>query len=166
MVPYLPLNELNKRSQRDEWSASNEKHSFRLSAHHHRRRRRFVAYNAYFIVHQTQTAVVLEFGNPKRVITKPGLYLKMPIVQTVEFFDKRILDVEISSKEVMASDQKRLVVDAFARYKIIDPLLFFQSVTDEPGARMPDRERHGRGHAQRSRRQHLHRRGEGSSARR
>lgn len=94
----------------------------------------FIAYNSYFIVHQTQTALVLEFGNPKRVITKPGLYWKTPIVQTVEFFDKRILDVEISNKEVTASDQKRLVVDAFARYKIIDPLLFFQSVTDEAGA--------------------------------
>ncbi len=94
----------------------------------------FLAYNAYYIVHQTQTALVLEFGNPKRVVTKPGLYWKTPVVQTVEFFDKRILDVEISSKEVTASDQKRLVVDAFARYKIIDPLLFFQSVTDEAGA--------------------------------
>jgi membrane protease subunit HflC len=94
----------------------------------------FIAYNAYFIVHQTQTALVLEFGNPTRVITKPGLYWKTPVVQTVEFFDKRILDVEISSKEVTASDQKRLVVDAFARYKIIDPLLFFQRVTDEAGA--------------------------------
>ena len=72
-------------------------------------------------------ALVLEFGNPTRVITEPGLYCKMPFIQTVEFFDKRILDVEIASKEVMASDQKRLVVDAFARYKIIDPLLFFQS---------------------------------------
>ena len=94
----------------------------------------FIAYNAYFIIHQTQMALILEFGNPTRVITKPGLYWKTPIVQTVEFFDKRILDVEISSKEVTASDQKRLVVDAFARYKIIDPLLFFQSVTDEAGA--------------------------------
>ncbi len=51
----------------------------------------FIAYNAYFIVHQTQMALVLEFGNPTRVITKPGLYWKTPVVQTVEFFDKRIL---------------------------------------------------------------------------
>lgn len=94
----------------------------------------FVAYNAYFIVHQTQMALVLEFGNPTRVITAPGLYWKTPVVQTVEFFDKRILDIEIANKEVTASDQKRLVVDAFARYKITDPLLFFQSVTDEAGA--------------------------------
>lgn len=94
----------------------------------------FVAYNAYFIVHQTQTALVLEFGDPTRVITKPGLYWKTPVVQTVEFFDKRILDVEIVEKEVTASDQKRLKVDAFARYKIVDPLQFFKTLTDEAGA--------------------------------
>jgi membrane protease subunit HflC len=97
----------------------------------------FVAYNSYFIVHQTQTAVVLEFGNPKRVIDKegPGLYLKVPFIQTVEYFDKRILDIDLPSKEVIASDQKRLVIDTFARYHIINPLLFLQSVTNELGAR-------------------------------
>jgi membrane protease subunit HflC len=95
----------------------------------------FIAYNAYFIVHQTQTALVLEFGNPKRVITKPGLFFKTPFIQTVEFFDKRILDIDLPSKEVIAADQKRLVVDSFARYRIADPLLFFQSVTNEVGAR-------------------------------
>jgi modulator of FtsH protease HflC len=94
----------------------------------------FLAYNSVFIVHQTQMALVLEFGNPTRQVDKPGLYTKIPLVQTVEFFDKRILDIEISSKEVIASDQKRLVVDAFARYKITDPLLFFQAVRDEAGA--------------------------------
>ncbi len=94
----------------------------------------FVAYTSFFIVHQTQMALVLEFGNPTRVVTKPGLNTKLPFVQTVEFFDKRILDIEISSKEVIASDQKRLVVDAFARYRITDPLLFYQAVRDEAGA--------------------------------
>jgi membrane protease subunit HflC len=94
----------------------------------------FIAYNAVFIVHQTQMALVLEFGNPTRVVTNPGLNTKLPFVQTVEYFDKRILDIEISSKEVIASDQKRLVVDAFARYKITDPLLFYQAVRDEIGA--------------------------------
>jgi modulator of FtsH protease HflC len=94
----------------------------------------FVAYNSFFIVHQTQMALVLEFGNPTRVVTKPGLNTKLPFVQTVEYFDKRILDIEVSSKEVIASDQKRLVVDAFARYKITDPLLFYQAVRDEAGA--------------------------------
>jgi membrane protease subunit HflC len=95
----------------------------------------FVAYNAYFIVHQTQTALVLEFGNPKRQISEPGLYFKAPFYQTVEYFDKRILDIDLPSKEVIASDQKRLVIDTFARYKIIEPLKFFQSVTNEFGAR-------------------------------
>ncbi len=94
----------------------------------------FIAYNAVFIVHQTQTALVLEFGNPKKVLTTPGLNFKIPFIQTVEFFDKRILDIDLPSKEVIAADQKRLVVDAFARYKIVDPLLFFQSVTNELGA--------------------------------
>jgi membrane protease subunit HflC len=96
----------------------------------------FVAYNAYYIVHQTQIALVLEFGRPRDVVTTPGLKFKTPFIQTVAYFDNRILDINLESKEVIASDQKRLVVDAFARYKIINALLFFQSVTDENGARI------------------------------
>jgi membrane protease subunit HflC len=95
----------------------------------------FVAYNAFFIVHQTKTALVLEFGMPIRVVSKPGLNTKLPFVQTVEYFDKRILDIEITEREVIASDQKRLKVDAFARYKIVDPLLFSQRVRDEANAK-------------------------------
>jgi len=91
----------------------------------------FVAYLTLFTVSQTQQALVLEFGKPKRVITDPGLKYKVPFIQNVEFFDKRILDIDTASQEVIASDKKRLVVDAFARYKIIDPLLFFQSLRDE-----------------------------------
>jgi membrane protease subunit HflC len=91
----------------------------------------FVAYLTLFTVSQTQQALVLEFGKPKRVITKPGLQWKIPFIQNVEFFDKRILDIDTASQEVIASDQKRLVVDAFARYKIVDPLLFFQTLRDE-----------------------------------
>jgi membrane protease subunit HflC len=90
-----------------------------------------VAYLTLFTVSQTQQALVLEFGKPKRVITTPGLQYKIPFIQNVEFFDKRILDVDTTSQEVIASDKKRLVVDAFARYKIVDPLLFFQSLRDE-----------------------------------
>ena len=74
---------------------------------------------------------MLEFGKPKREITDPGLHYKVPFIQNVEYFDKRILDIDTASQEVIASDQKRLVVDAFARYRITDPLLFFQSVRDE-----------------------------------
>ncbi len=91
----------------------------------------FVAYLTLFTVSQTQQALVLEFGKPKRVITEPGLKYKIPFIQNVEFFDKRILDVDTASQEVIASDKKRLVVDAFARYRIVDPLLFFQSLRDE-----------------------------------
>lgn len=94
----------------------------------------FIAYNSFFIVHQTQNALVLEFGNPTRIVADPGLNTKLPFVQTVEYFDKRILDIEIASKEVIASDQKRLVVDAFARYRITNPLRFYQAVRDEAGA--------------------------------
>ena len=91
----------------------------------------FVAYLTLFTVSQTQRALVLEFGKPKRVISEPGLQYKIPFIQNVEFFDKRILDIDTASQEVIASDKKRLVVDAFARYKIVDPLLFFQSLSDE-----------------------------------
>jgi membrane protease subunit HflC len=90
-----------------------------------------VAYLTVFTVDQTQQALVLEFGKPKRVVSDPGLNYKIPFIQNVEYFDKRILDIDTASQEVIASDQKRLVVDAFARYKITDPLLFFQSVRDE-----------------------------------
>jgi membrane protease subunit HflC len=95
-----------------------------------------VAYLTFFTVEQTQQAIVLEFGNPKRIITEPGLNYKIPFIQNVEFFDKRILDIDTASQEVIASDQKRLVVDAFARYKIVNPLLFFQSVNNEQGANL------------------------------
>jgi modulator of FtsH protease HflC len=93
------------------------------------------AYLTLFTVHQTQQALVLEFGKPKRLVTEPGLKYKIPFIQNVEFFDKRLLDLDSAPQEVIASDQKRLVVDAFARWRITDPLLFFQSVGDERVAR-------------------------------
>ena len=89
------------------------------------------AYFSFFIVHQNEQAIVLEFGKPVRIIHEPGLYWKIPVVQTVDYFDKRILDLDTASQEVTASDQKRLIVDAFARYRIVDPLLFYQTVRDE-----------------------------------
>src|SRR5262245_38187786 len=79
-----------------------------------------VAYLTLFTVDQTQQALVLEFGKPKREIAEPGLHYKIPFIQNVEYFDKRILDIDTASQEVIASDQKRLVVDAFARYRITD----------------------------------------------
>ncbi len=88
----------------------------------------FLAYNSLFIVQQTQQAIVLQFGDPKQTITTPGLQFKIPFVQNVIFIDNRILDLDSPAQEVIASDQKRLVVDAFARYRISDPLKFFQRV--------------------------------------
>ena len=93
------------------------------------------AYLTLFTVHQTQQALVLEFGKPKRVIKEPGLNWKLPFIQTVDLFDKRILDLDSTPQEVIASDQKRLVVDAFARFRIVDPLLFYQAVLNETVAR-------------------------------
>jgi membrane protease subunit HflC len=90
-----------------------------------------IAYFALFIVHVNEQAIVLEFGKPVRIISQPGLFWKIPVVQTVDYFDKRILDLDTAPQEVTASDQKRIVVDAFARYRITDPLLFYQTVRDE-----------------------------------
>ena len=87
-----------------------------------------VAYSALFIVHQNQQAIVLRFGDTRKIITDPGLNWKIPGVETVEFFDKHILDLDTAPQEVTVSDQKRLVVDAFTRYRIVDPLKFYQTV--------------------------------------
>jgi modulator of FtsH protease HflC len=92
-------------------------------------------YASAFIVHQNEQALVLRFGEPKRVVKNPGLNWKYPLVDTVEIYDKRILDLDTQPQEVTASDQKRLVVDAFARYKITDPLKLYQTVTSQEGVR-------------------------------
>ncbi|MCZ6721060.1 MAG: protease modulator HflC, partial [Proteobacteria bacterium] len=76
-------------------------------------------------------ALLLQLGEPLGVKTKPGLYVKWPFMQNVEMFDKRILDYDVPVEEVITSDRKRLVVDTFARYRIVDPLKFFQSVGTE-----------------------------------
>ena len=93
------------------------------------------AYLTLFTVYQTQQALVLEFGKPKRLVTTPGLSYKIPFIQSVSFFDKRLLDLDSAPQEVIAADQKRIVVDAFARWRITDPLLFYQAVGDERVAR-------------------------------
>ncbi|MBV8926946.1 MAG: protease modulator HflC [Bradyrhizobium sp.] len=87
-----------------------------------------VAYSSLFTVQQTEQALVVRFGEPVNIATEPGLYVKAPFIDTVIPVDKRILDLENPSQEVIASDQKRLVVDAFARYRIKNPLRFYQSV--------------------------------------
>jgi modulator of FtsH protease HflC len=92
-----------------------------------------VGYSTFFTVNQTQQALVVRLGNPVRIVTQPGLNLKAPFIDSVIYVDKRILDLESPAQEVIASDQKRLVVDAFARYRIQDPLKFYQTV-GEAGA--------------------------------
>jgi modulator of FtsH protease HflC len=85
-------------------------------------------YLSIFIISQTQQALVLRFGQVVREVKDPGLYYKLPLIDNVVYFDKRILDLDSPPLEIIASDQKRLVVDAWGRYKIINPLLFYQSV--------------------------------------
>jgi membrane protease subunit HflC len=88
-----------------------------------------------FIVKEVNQAIVLQFGDPKRIISNPGLNFKIPFIQNVVYLDKRILNLDAPPEEVIASDQKRLIVDAFARFKIVDPLKFYISVGDERVAR-------------------------------
>jgi len=94
-----------------------------------------VSYLSIFIVKEVNQAIVLQFGDPKRILTKPGLNFKIPFIQNVVFLDKRILNLDAPPEEVIASDQKRLIVDAFARFQIIDPLKFYISVGNERVAR-------------------------------
>ncbi|MFL2892746.1 MAG: protease modulator HflC [Candidatus Pelagibacter sp.] len=88
-----------------------------------------------FIVKEVNQAIVLQFGDPKRILLKPGLNFKIPFIQNVVFLDKRILNLDTPPEEVIASDQKRLIVDAFARFQIVDPLKFYISVGNERVAR-------------------------------
>jgi membrane protease subunit HflC len=93
-----------------------------------------VAATSLFIVQQTQQALVVRLGDPIRTLPNPGLHTKVPFIDTVIYVDNRILDLENAAQEVTTSDQKRLVVDAFARYRIQDPLLFYRSVSTIEGA--------------------------------
>ena len=88
-----------------------------------------------FIVKEVNQAIVIQFGDPKRIILKPGLNFKLPFIQNVVFLDKRNLNLDTPPEEVIASDQKRLIVDAFARFQIVDPLKFYISVGNERVAR-------------------------------
>lgn len=95
-----------------------------------------VAYGSAFVVNPTSQALVIQLGQVTRAITEPGLYFKIPFIQNVEYIDRRILDLDLESQEVIASDQKRLIVDAFARYRIADPVLFYQAVRTVQGGNM------------------------------
>ncbi len=95
----------------------------------------FLIYLSLFTVKEINQAIVLQFGDPKRVIAQPGLKVKIPFIQNVVFLDRRILSLDPYPEEVIASDQKRLIVDAYARFKIVDALKFYISVGDERVAR-------------------------------
>jgi membrane protease subunit HflC len=88
----------------------------------------FVLVGSMFTLNQTEQVLILQFGEPIRVIKKPGIKFKLPFLQDAVFFDKRIVDLGIEDQEVIASDQKRLIINAFAKYQIIDPLKFYTTV--------------------------------------
>jgi membrane protease subunit HflC len=94
-----------------------------------------VMHSSLFIVDQTESALVLQLGQPRRQISDPGLWVKRPFIEDVVIYDKRVLDFEPPHEEVIVSDQKRVVVDSYSRYKITDPLLFYQTVGTEAGVR-------------------------------
>jgi membrane protease subunit HflC len=95
----------------------------------------FVLFGSVFTVSQTQQALVLQLGEPVRMIREPGLKFKLPFIQNVTYFDKRILSLDAPPEEIIASDQRRLVVDSFARFRIVDVLKFFQTLGNETVAR-------------------------------
>ena len=88
-------------------------------------------YSTFFIVTETQQAIVLQLGEPKRVYKDAGLYYKIPLLQNVQLVDKRVLDIDAPAEEVIALDQKRIIVDAYAKFLITDPLKFYISVGNE-----------------------------------
>jgi membrane protease subunit HflC len=92
-----------------------------------------VVLSSVFTVHQSEQALVLQFGDPKRRVDAPGLHFKLPLIENVVYFDKRVLDFDARPEEVPTRDQKQLVVDGFARFRIVDPLRFFQTVNNEAG---------------------------------
>jgi len=85
----------------------------------------------FFVAQEWKQAIVLQFGEPRKVITEPGLNFKIPFIQDAIFFDRRMLNLDPQPEEMILSDQKRIIVDSFARYKITDPLKFFQTVRNE-----------------------------------
>lgn len=95
----------------------------------------FFGYNILFTVNQTEQAIILQFGDPKRVIKEAGLNLKLPFIQNVIRYDNRTLDLDPPEFEVLLKDKKRINIDAFARYQIVDPLKFYQRVKREQNLR-------------------------------
>ncbi|WP_417465104.1 protease modulator HflC [Kordiimonas sp.] len=94
----------------------------------------FVGLNSVFVVDERKQAIVVQFGEPKRTVTEPGLHFKTPMVEQVILLEKRIMSLDVPPQEVLASDQRRILVDSFARYRISDPLKRYQAARDERGA--------------------------------
>ncbi|MDF0607438.1 protease modulator HflC [Wolbachia endosymbiont of Onchocerca gibsoni] len=92
-------------------------------------------FNSIFVVQEAEQAIVMQLGRVVRDIRKSGLYFKLPFINNVEFFDKRVLDLspDTTAREVITADQKRIIVDAYAKYKIVDPVTFYQTVRNELG---------------------------------
>ncbi len=90
-----------------------------------------IAFLSLYTINPTEQVIVLQFGAPRAVETEPGLHAKIPVIQTVEYIDKRLLNVESPSEEVIAQDKKRLVIDAFARWRIVDPIRFYRRAHDK-----------------------------------
>lgn len=91
----------------------------------------FVGASSLYVVSEREQAIVVQFGNPKRTVPQPGLHFKLPLVEQVIFIDKRILSLDIRPQEVLASDQRRILVDSFARYKVVDPLKRYQAAATD-----------------------------------
>ncbi|MFC3053393.1 protease modulator HflC [Kordiimonas pumila] len=91
----------------------------------------FIAYNSLFIVSEWEQAIVVQFGEPKRTVVEPGLHVKTPLVEQVIYLEKRILSLDLRPQEVLASDKRRIVVDSFARYRIVDPLKRYQAAAND-----------------------------------
>ena len=90
-----------------------------------------IAFQSFYIVMQPEQAIVLQFGDPVRLVQEPGLKFKVPFIQNVVFYDKRLLNLEPPAQEVVLKDKKRLDVDTFSRYRITEPLTFYKTVRTE-----------------------------------
>src|SRR5438445_1399001 len=93
-----------------------------------------ILFGSAFTVQQTEQTLVLEFGKLIRIIKQPGLYVKIPFLQNIQIYDKRILDFDLEQIPATLGDQKRLIVNTFARYRIVDPALFYRTVHNVEGA--------------------------------
>ncbi len=88
----------------------------------------------FFVLDLTQTAIVVQLGEPKRTVTEPGLKFKIPFVQEVRYFDKRLLDYDVLAREVITQDKKTILIDNFAKWKIVDPLMVYKAFQTQRGA--------------------------------